>query len=110
MTNALPKVLLLAALLPFTAAADELRTEWGGHTKFGATWQSFPSDSVIRDVIGSNALDGQGELRLNLELRKSGWSFDANYQLAMLAGDSLELVSQLPPGFGPFQRSLGRSV
>ena len=28
LTNALPKVLLLAALLPFTAAADELRRVW----------------------------------------------------------------------------------
>ena len=37
-------------------------------------------------------------MRLNLELRKDGWSFDANYQLAYLNGDGLALGRQLPPG------------
>lgn len=93
MTSALPKILLLVLCLPYAAGADELHTEWGGHTKLGATWQSLPDNSVLHDVIGGDALDSQGELRLDLELRKSGWSFDANYQLALLAGDSFEISS-----------------
>ncbi|MEL7187465.1 MAG: hypothetical protein AAFN50_13695, partial [Pseudomonadota bacterium] len=104
--SALRKFVILVMVLPLTAGGDELRTEWGGHTKLAATWQSFPDDSILRDAVGSSAFDGQGDLRLNLELRKSGWSFDANYQLAVLAGDSLDIVNQLPPAAGPLQRTL----
>ena len=95
LTNALPRVLLLALALPVMASADESSKEWGGHTKLAGTWLSLPDDSIFNDVIGDSSLDGQADLRLNLELRGGGWSFDANYQLAVLSGDSFELPNPL---------------
>ncbi len=90
--------------MPLVGVADELRREIGGHTKLVVTGQSWPDDSIVRDIIGDTSVDGQGDLRFNLELRKSGWSFDLNYQLAALAGDSIELGNSLPPG--PFNPGL----
>ncbi len=92
----LPRLLLL--LLPCVVSAGELRTEYGGHTKLALTGQHWPGDSLVRDAIGSDSIDSQGDLRLNLELRKDGWSFDANCQFAILNGDSLALTARLPPG------------
>ena len=86
-------------LLAFTAVAiaDDSNVEFGGHTKFNLTGQSWPDDSVFRSALGSSSIDLQGDLRLNLEWRKDGWAFDAAYQLVALNGDSLNLGSNLPP-------------
>jgi len=79
------------------AIADESNIEFGGHTKFNLTGQTWPDDSVFRSALGSTSIDLQGDLRLNLEWRRDGWAFDAAYQLVALNGDSLNLGSSLPP-------------
>ena len=87
--------LFLALLLAAPAGADELRHEVGGHGKLRTVGQWFPTDSLYRDVVGSSALDVAGELRLKLNSRKGGWTFDAAWQLVGLSADTLP-ISGLP--------------
>ncbi len=56
--------------------------------KLRVVGQTYPSDSLIRDRAGSSSVDTQGELRLNFEAQMGRWSFDANYQLAALNGET----------------------
>lgn len=88
--------LLALALAPLPAGAD---TEWDGHTKLRGTVTDYPSDSLFRELVGSNAADLAGILRLNLRWRERGWSFEANGQLIGLYGDQVELSRELPPAF-----------
>lgn len=85
-------VFIALILLSVAAAAEVSKLDIGGHTKFNLTAQSYPDDSLLRDLIGSNSLDVQGDLRLNLNWRKSRWMFDAAYQLIALHDDSLRLA------------------
>ena len=87
-----PSVLLIALFLVASAGAEELRHETGGHGKLRAVGQWFPADSLYRDAVGSNALDLAGELRLKLNSRKGGWTFDAAWQLVGLTADTLPLT------------------
>ena len=87
-----PSLVLGLLLLPGLAPADEVRTEFGGHTKLRATGQDIPSDSVYYDVIGGDTLDVFGGLRLSFNARSGHWSFDAAYQLVGLKADSLPLT------------------
>ncbi|MBT8102432.1 MAG: hypothetical protein KJO27_06535 [Gammaproteobacteria bacterium] len=90
----------IAALLFLSAAvfADDGKTQFGGHTKFSLTGQSYPSQSLFRDLVGNNTLDVSGDLRLNFTSDAGRWSFDAAYQLQALNGDSVELGRALPGG------------
>jgi len=81
---------LFLLLIPALACAD-LTTEFDGHTKFRAVGQTYPENSVFRDVVGSESLDLVGNLRLNLKLKSGGWTFDSAYQFLALHGDSLQL-------------------
>ena len=87
-------VLILLGLSAITTA-DDLTTEFGGHTKFRAVGQSYPEDSLFRDYIGSDTLDLGAELRLNLKLDSGHWTFESAYQLAGLDGEGLKLIG--PP-------------
>ena len=82
---------LLFLLLASVAVADDVKTEFGGHTKLRLVGQSFPDNSLYWDLAGSSALDTTAELRLNLKLSSGHWTFDSAYQLVGLQGDSLEL-------------------
>lgn len=88
-TNVLPKLFLLL-LIPGFVFADDSKTEIGGHMKLRVVGQTYPSDSLIRDRAGSSSVDTQGELRLNFEAQMGSWSFDANYQLAALNGETFQ--------------------
>jgi hypothetical protein len=91
LTSVLPRLLLLLiACLAFAGAADG-NTEFGGHTKLRVVGQTYPSDSLLHDLFGSSSVDTQGDLRLNLEHRQSGWTFNTNYQLAVLNGETVIL-------------------
>jgi len=85
---------LLLLLLPALASAD-LSTEFGGHTKFRAVGQTYPENSVFRDVVGSDSLDVAAILRLNLKLKSGNWTFDSAYQLLGLQGEGLKLSRPL---------------
>ena len=73
------------------AAADDLTTEFGGHTKFRVVGQGYPDDSLFRDIVGPDSLDVGADLRLNLKLASGRWTFDTAYQLVGLQGDGLKL-------------------
>lgn len=85
---------LLLLLLPVLACA-ELTTDFDGHTKFRVIGQTYPDNSLFKEVVGSESLDAAGILRLNLKLRSGGWTFDSDYQLLALQGDGLKLTG--PP-------------
>ena len=85
----------LLLLLASAALADDNATEVGGHTKFRLVGQTYPEDSVFRDVTGSGALDAAGDLRLNFSTGQGGWTFKSDYQLFALRGDGVELSQQL---------------
>jgi len=93
MRRSLALLLLLCAPV---AAADDVRTEFGGHTKFRVVGQSFPDNSLYRDTAGANALDLTADLRLNLKLNKGHWTFDSAYQLVGMQGDSIRFGNGLP--------------
>ena len=78
---------LIVLLVAVAASAEDSDFEFGGHTKLRLTGQGFPSDSLYRDLAGSETLELAGELRLNLEWDRGPWSFDANYQLVGLHSD-----------------------
>ena len=87
----------LLLLLVTTVAAGDGSVDLAGHTKARFVGATFPSDSVLRDLAGSNSLDLEADLRLNLEASRGGWSFDAAYQLIGLYGDRVEYTRELPP-------------
>ena len=90
-----PSLVLAVILLAAVAAADETRHEFGGYAKLRGVAQSFPADSLYRDIVGSSALDATADLRLNLNSRRDAWTFDASWQIVGLSADSLPL-SGLP--------------
>ncbi len=92
--SALLPLLLLASV----ALADDWRLDYGGHGKLRLTAQAYPSDSVFRDAIGAEAVDGGLNLRLKFGAGKGRWSVDSDYQLLVLHGDGIELGSSAPPG------------
>ena len=71
------------------AVADDLETEFGGHTKLRVVSQGYPADSIYHDLVGNRATDVSASLRLKFGARAGRWSFDSAYQLAGLRADSL---------------------
>ena len=89
-------VFAIAALtLPWLATAADVTTAFGGHAKLRATGQVYPENSVYRDVVGSEALDALGDLRLNLTAKSGHWSLDTAWQFVGLSADTLP-VTGLP--------------
>jgi hypothetical protein len=84
------RIVILFAFIPVVAAAADT-TEITGHTKLRVVSQGYASDSLFRDLFGASSTDTQGDLRLNFEHRRSGWTFNANYQLAVLNGERYSL-------------------
>ena len=84
-----PEVTLLCLLLPALAGADELRTDFGGHTNLRVVGQGYPAESLFHDLAGSSDVDTTAALRLKLNLRKDGWTFDSAYQLVGLHSETL---------------------
>jgi hypothetical protein len=98
-----PSVCLLL-LLGVAAAADDSPYELTGHTKFRFIGTTFPSDSVLRELAGSESLDLEGDLRLNFVASRNRWTFDAAYQLFGLYGNRVEYTRGLPPAAELFFR------
>ncbi len=84
--------LLLLALAGTSPAAD---SEFSGHIKARALAERFPSDSLFADLAGSQSLDLESDLRLNLRWRDRAWSVEANAQLFALHGDRIEYTRNL---------------
>jgi hypothetical protein len=99
-----PELLLVLFLAATPVVADSDDFDLTGHTKFRLTGQTFPDDSVFRDVAGSNSTDLGADLRLNLEWGRGSWSFETNYQLIGLHGDQVDWSRDLPQGSDLFFR------
>ncbi len=82
---------LLLFFLCAGALADDTSYELVGHTKLRLVGQSYPDDSLFRDLVGSTSLDGAGELRLNFAAKRDGWSFHSDYQLLGLYSEFLPM-------------------
>ena len=99
-----PEPAFLLLLIAGAALADGA-LETTGHTKVRLVGTTFPSDSVIHELAGSNAVDIEGDLRLNLAASSNRWTFDAAYQLIGLYGDRVEYTrTSLPLSDLLFQR------
>ena len=89
---------LVLLLLSAAGQGEDWKTEYGGHTKFRVTGQAYPSESVFRDVAGSNSIDSGAVLRLKFGAAAGRWSLDTDYQLLALHGEGVELGSNPQPG------------
>jgi len=84
-----PSCVLLLLVASSVAIADGNSYDFGGHSKLRMLAQSYPDDSLFRDLIGTNSIDGAGELRLNSAAKNDKWSLHADYQLVAINSDFL---------------------
>ena len=93
----LPRLItgLLACMLatPLSAGIDLFK---GGHAKYLFLLNTFPDDSIFRDVVGSPAIDQFGDLRLKFGWQRERVKLVADYQLLAGKGDGFSLASRLP--------------
>lgn len=68
----------------------------GGHVKYRFTLQSFPDDSIYRDLLNPVAIDQSLETRLKLSARRDRWELVADYQFIAIHADTLPLAGRLP--------------
>jgi hypothetical protein len=93
----LRSLFLLLVVLGAVAHADEPRYEMQGHSKFRLIGQHFPDSSLFRDLAGAVSTDLEGDLRLAFSADAGPWSFDVDYQLFALYGDSIEWTRDTNP-------------
>jgi len=84
-----PSHALFLLIASTVSIADDTRYDFGGHAKLRMLAQSYPGDSLFRDLIGANSVDGSGELRLNFAAKNDKWSLHADYQLIAVNSDFL---------------------
>lgn len=84
-----PSQVFLLLFASTVAFADGTSYDFGGHSKLRLVAQSYPDDSLFRDVIGASSVDGAGELRLNSSAKSGKWSLHADYQLIAINSDFL---------------------
>ena len=81
------------------SAADAARsagTSFGGHSKYQFLYQSYPQDSLFRDLLGSASTDHYLETRLNFAAAQQRWDFNVDYQFIAIHADTLLLAAGLP--------------
>ena len=71
----------------------------GGHAKYRFLFQTWPADSLLRDILGSTSSDHFFETRLKLAASRNRWDFQADYQFIAAHADTLQLAGQLPGSF-----------
>jgi hypothetical protein len=88
-TKMRPSYAFLLLVVSTVVLADGNSYNFGGHSKLRLLAQSYPNDSLFRDVIGANSVDGVGELRLDFSAKSDKWSLHADYQLIAINSDFL---------------------
>ena len=78
-------VSLCALAAPAVGASDLFK---GGHAKYFFQLNTFPDDSLFRDIIDSPSVDHFGDLRLKFGLQKNSAKLVADYQLLAGKGDN----------------------
>jgi hypothetical protein len=77
--------------------AQGTSVDLGGHVKYQLLVTTYPEDSLFRELTGSQTLDQNLDLRLNLDVDRGAWDLDVGYQLVGLFGDTIELTRDFPP-------------
>ena len=88
----------LYMLLSFGAKADLLQFN-SGHLKGQYQLATYPDDSLLRELVGTPAHDINGDLRLLVGGSKERWNWQADYQMVVRSGDSLDLARRLQGTF-----------
>jgi hypothetical protein len=85
------------------ALASEHPPIWsvGGHAKYRFLYQTWPEESLFRDVLGPASTDHFFETRLKLSTARARWDFQADYQFIAAHSETLRLEGQLPGSFLP---------
>ncbi|MEH6583980.1 MAG: hypothetical protein V7754_18745 [Halioglobus sp.] len=78
-----------------TAANAQLLDFKSGHLKGQYLLGTYPDDSLLRDFVGTPTHDANADLRLLIGGGKSQWRWQADYQLVLRSGDTLDLSRQL---------------
>lgn len=94
------------AVVLFLAPLDSIaqaETTAGGHAKYQFVHQSWPDDSIFRELLGSSSTDQYLESRLKIDLADGPWDFEADYQFIAIDADSLLLADSLPGSPLPLQ-------
>jgi hypothetical protein len=86
--------MMSCALATSAIASTDLFT--GGHAKYLFLLNTFPDDSIFRDVIDSPSVDQFGDLRLKFGWQKDSVKLVTDYQLLAGKGDGFVLASSLP--------------
>ncbi len=84
--------------LLFVSVSQLLAAEYdlGGRSSIQYTGQSYPSNSLFSDFVGSTSNDLNADLRVVGSVREGAWDAKADYQLLVLHGDRVEYTRQLP--------------
>lgn len=82
-----------------TNAQAQLLEFKSGHLKAQYVLATYPSDSLLREFIDTPSHDLNADTRFLVNGRKSRWSWQADYQLNIRSGDSLELSDALGTSF-----------
>jgi hypothetical protein len=88
---------LLILLSSGPALAQGTTVEFGGHVKYQLVATAYPEGSLFRELTGSQALDQNLDLRLNLDVDRGPWNLDVGYQLVGLFGDTIDFTRDFPP-------------
>ena len=99
---------LFCGIAASAQAADQTSYEFGGHIKTRGTIQTFPDDSAIRALTGSNAKDLDTELRLPFSADRGPWDFKTDGQVIVLYGDTVEFTRELVEQSPVFETLFGR--
>jgi hypothetical protein len=97
---------LVLLLVSAAVLADDTAVEAGGHTKLRLLADWFPGDSLFRDLAGSESVDVEADLRINLAADRGGWSLEAAYQLLALHGDRIDWSRGPGPSEAPVSQRL----
>ena len=96
LNNGLRSLLLIAALFPVAAIAEDAETEFGGHVKTRGLFDSYPGDSIFDSLTGSSASSLETELRLNFSVRQGRLVVRHGMAAVRFAyGDRVELMRDL---------------
>lgn len=94
------RVLAIIFLLSLaTTSHSQLLELKSGHLRGEYLLATYPSDSLLRDFVHTPSHDINADVRLLFKGTESNWSWQADYQLIVSAGDSLELSGALGNSF-----------